>query len=57
MEHTNNVVFEEVKSVLLGTKPEEFVINQHIKKLEEIKKKHKKPIAWQHDDWDNWYNG
>jgi hypothetical protein len=57
MENLNSIIFEEVKSALLETKPEEFDINQYINKIEEIKNKYKRPITWQHDDYDNWYNG
>jgi hypothetical protein len=57
MENLNSLIFEEVKSALLETKPGEFDINQHINKIEEIKNKYKRPITWQHDDYDNWYNG
>jgi hypothetical protein len=57
MENLNSVIFEEVKSILLETKPEKFDINKYISKVEEIKKKYKKPITWQQDEYDNWYNG
>jgi len=57
MENLNSVIFEEVKSMLLETKPEKFDINEYISKVEEIKKKYKKPITWQQDEYDNWYNG
>jgi hypothetical protein len=57
MENLNSIIFEEVKSSLLETKPEEFDINQYINKIEEIKNKYKRPITWQHDDYDNWHNG
>lgn len=57
MGNLNSVIFEEVKSALLEIKPEEFDINQYFNKVEEIKKKYKKPITWQQDEYDNWYNG
>jgi hypothetical protein len=57
MQNLNSPIFEEVKSTLMEIKPEEFDINQYINKVEEIKKKYEKPITWQHDDYDNWYDG
>jgi hypothetical protein len=57
MENLNSVIFEEVKSMLFETKPENFDIYAYISKIEEFKKKHKKPITWQQDEYDNWYNG
>jgi hypothetical protein len=57
MQNLNSLIFEEIKSTLTDIKPEEFDINHYLNKVEEIKKKYKKPITWQHDDYDNWHNG
>ena len=55
MENLNSVVFEEVKKTLLETKAEEFNIDQYIKQIESIKKKHTY-VVWTNDEYDNWHN-
>lgn len=55
MENQNSVIFDDVKSVLLESDPNEFDIDKYINELEQIKKKYKN-LHWSNDEYDNWHN-
>lgn len=57
MENTNSTQHQEIEAILKKTNPTEFNINNFIKEVNKVKDKHKKPINWSHDEWDNWYEG
>jgi alpha-L-arabinofuranosidase len=57
MENINSAQHQEIKAILEDKNPNEFNIEKFIEEIKEVKNKHKKPLNWSHDEWDNWYEG
>lgn len=55
MENTNSAQYQEIEAILKKTDPAEFNINSFINEVNKVKDKHKKPVNWSYDEWDNWY--
>lgn len=50
-------IYNEAKVILESIEPDDFILIEYIKKLEELKLKTKEQTTWSPDEWDNWYGG